>query len=260
MNLGLSGKVALVTGAARGIGYSEAQTLAQEGCQLVIADLDGPAAEDAASSIRASGAVARATTCDVADEASVAALFAEIAAVEGRLDILVNNAGIGGRHLGHRIEDMALESWNLMVDVHMRGTFLCTRAAIPPMRRGGFGRIVNTSSMNVFGGGRAGNANYTAAKAGIAGFTRVVAKEVGSDAITCNAVAPGYVETDLIAGFSPQMRAAIEEQNPLGRFCKPDEVASLVAFLCSTKAAFINGAIVNLDGGRREFVWSDDRD
>ncbi|WP_407520845.1 SDR family NAD(P)-dependent oxidoreductase [Methylobacterium oryzisoli] len=255
MNLDLAGRVALLTGAARGIGLAEAEALAAEGCRVVVSDRDAAAAAEAAERLAGAGHAAWSLGCDVTDEAAVAAMLRAVAAREGRLDILVNNAGVAGTLVGHAVETMSLDHWDTMVRIHMHGTFLCTRAAIPLMRARGFGRIVNTSSMNVAGGGRPGNANYTAAKAGIAGFTRVVAKEVGGAGLTCNCVAPGYVETDLIHTFSADMRARITAQNPIGRFCQPDEVAALVAFLCSRQAAFINGAMINLDGGRREFVW-----
>ena len=256
MNLDIEGRVALLTGAARGIGFAEAEALAGEGCRIVLSDIDGDAADAAAERLRRTGRDARSAQCDVTDPASVEALVGSVMDAEGRLDILVNNAGIAGEFVGRTVEEMSLDHWDVMVRIHMRGTFLCTRAAIPVMKSGGFGRIVNTSSMNVAGGGRPGNANYTAAKAGIAGFTRVVAKEVGPAGITCNSIAPGYVETDLIKTFSADMRSRIVDQNPVGRFCRPDEVGSLVAFLCSRQAAFINGAMINLDGGRREFVWN----
>ncbi|GJE03108.1 SDR family NAD(P)-dependent oxidoreductase [Methylobacterium isbiliense] len=255
MNLDLDGRVALLTGAARGIGLAEAEALAAEGCRIVVSDRDAEAAAEAAARLAEAGHPAWSLGCDVTDEAAVAAMLEAVAAREGRLDILVNNAGVAGTLVGHAVEAMSLDHWDRMVRIHMHGTFLCTRAAIPLMRAAGFGRIVNTSSMNVAGGGRPGNANYTAAKAGIAGFTRVVAKEVGRAGLTCNCVAPGYVETDLIQTFSADMRERITAQNPIGRFCKPEEVAALVAFLCSRQAAFINGAMINLDGGRREFVW-----
>ena len=142
-----------------------------------------------------------------------------------------------------------------MIEVHMKSTFLWSREVIPAMKEGGFGRIINTSSMNFTGGGRPGVAHYAAAKAGILGFTQTLAKEVGPYGITANAIAPGYVETELIAQFSADMRERLHKQNPIRRLCRSDEVAALVVFLCSTQAAFINGENVCIDGGRRDFYW-----
>ncbi|UDQ87464.1 SDR family oxidoreductase [Xanthobacter autotrophicus] len=238
MDLGLQGKVALVTGAARGIGRAEALGLAAEGARIVINDIDADAAASCPA-CRSSSA-----------QRAAAVAF-------GRLDILVNNAGAGGRHLGRRVVEMEIDDFDIIVSTHLRSTFLCSKHAIPLMRANGFGRIVNTSSMNVTGGGRPGVANYSAAKAGVLGFTRTVAKEVGADGITVNAIAPGYVATDFIATFSPEKRAVITGQNPVGRFCQPEEVGALVAFLCSTQAAFINGALICMDGGKRDFHWGD---
>jgi len=194
---------------------------------------------------------------DGAEEAGAEAVVREAHRGLGHLDILVNNAGAGGRHLGSLAENMSLDDWDIIVRTHLRSTFLCSKYAVPLMRERGFGRIVNTSSMNVTGGGRPGVTNYSAAKAGVIGFTRTLAKEVGSAGITVNAIAPGYVETALIAGFSAEKRAVIAGQNPLGRFCQPEEVGSLIAFLCSTQAAFINGALICMDGGKRDFFWGD---
>lgn len=257
MDLGLKGKAALVTGAARGIGKAEALALAAEGCAIAINDIDRDAAEATAAELRASGT--RAVVCigDVSEEAGAEAVVREAHAGLGHLDILVNNAGAGGRYLGRNAEDMSIDDWDIIVRTHLRSTFLCSKFAAPLMRENGFGRIVNTSSMNVTGGGRPGVTNYSAAKAGVIGFTRTLAKEVGSAGITVNAIAPGYVETALIAGFSPEKRAVIAGQNPLGRFCQPEEVGALIAFLCSTQAAFINGALICMDGGKRDFFWGD---
>ena len=194
---------------------------------------------------------------DVSEEAGAETVVREAHRGLGHLDILVNNAGAGGRHLGSLAENMSLDDWDIIVRTHLRSTFLCSKYAVTLMRERGFGRIVNTSSMNVTGGGRPGVTNYSAAKAGVIGFTRTLAKEVGSAGITVNAIAPGYVETALIAGFSAEKRAVIAGQNPLGRFCQPEEVGSLIAFLCSTHAAFINGALICMDGGKRDFFWGD---
>ena len=257
MDLGLKGKAALVTGAARGIGKAEAMALAAEGCAIAINDIDRDAAEATAAELRVSGTKAVVCIGDVSEEAGVAAVVREAHAGLGQLDILVNNAGAGGRYLGRNAEEMSIDDWDIIVRTHLRSTFLCSKFAVPLMRQRGFGRIVNTSSMNVTGGGRPGVTNYSAAKAGVIGFTRTLAKEVGGAGITVNAIAPGYVETALIAGFSSEKRAVIAGQNPLGRFCQPEEVGALIAFLCSTQAAFINGALICMDGGKRDFFWGD---
>jgi 3-oxoacyl-[acyl-carrier protein] reductase len=253
----LTGKTALVTGAARGIGKAEAMALAAEGCAIAINDIDRDAAEATAADLRVSGTKAVVCIGDVSEEAGAAAVVREAHAGLGQLDILVNNAGAGGRYLGRNAEEMSIDDWDIIVRTHLRSTFLCSKFAVPLMRQRGFGRIVNTSSMNVTGGGRPGVTNYSAAKAGVIGFTRTLAKEVGGAGITVNAIAPGYVETALIAGFSSEKRAVIAGQNPLGRFCQPEEVGALIAFLCSTQAAFINGALICMDGGKRDFFWGD---
>lgn len=256
MDMGIADKIALVTGGARGIGLAEAEALAAEGVDIAICDLDLDAAEAAAQALIAShGIQARAYRCDVTKEGEVSDLFAAVTRDFGALHILVNNAGVAGKWVGRTVEEMSFEHWDFMMRTHLDSTFLCTRAAIPLMREAGYGRIVNTSSMNVVGGGRPGNANYTAAKAGIHGLTRVVAKEVGGMGITCNCLAPGYVETALIAYFSDEARNVITSQNPMNRFCQPEEVGAAVVYLCSPQAGFVNGAMLNLDGGRREFHW-----
>lgn len=254
MDFGLKGRVAVITGGGRGIGLAEATALAHEGAHLAINDIDPALAEQSVASLRALGATAHAFVGDAADEAGVSDIMQRVMHAFDRVDILINNAGLAVRPL-YKAEDMPAEAWDAMVHVHMRSTFLWTRAAIPLMRARRFGRIVNTSSMNFTGGGRPGVSHYAAAKAGIAGFTATVAKEVGADGITVNAMAPGYVETELIANFTPAQRELVRTQNPIGRTCKPDEVAALATFLCSTQAAFINGELVCMDGGRRDFFW-----
>ncbi|QRG06319.1 SDR family oxidoreductase [Xanthobacter dioxanivorans] len=257
MDLGLQGKIALITGGAGGIGRAEAEALAAEGAAIAVNDLDADAAHGFAAELSARGVTAAAVPGDVSDPDGAQSVVARAAQTLGGLDLLVNNAGAGGRHLGRTVEEMAVEDWDIIDRTHLRSTFLCSKYAVPLMRSRGFGRIVNTSSMNVTGGGRPGVANYSAAKAGVLGFTRTFAKEVGSAGITVNAIAPGYVETGLIAGFSAEKRAVITGQNPLGRFCQPQEVGALIAFLCSVQAAFINGALICMDGGKRDFHWGE---
>lgn len=257
MDFGLRGKVALVTGGAGGIGRAEAEALAAEGCAIAVNDLDADAARRFADELSARGVTAAAVPGDVSEPDSARSVVEGAASALGGLDILVNNAGAGGRHLGRTVEEMSVEDWDIIDRTHLRSTFLCSKYAVPLMRARGFGRVVNTSSMNVTGGGRPGVANYSAAKAGVLGFTRTFAKEVGGAGITVNAIAPGYVETNLIAGFSEAKRAVITGQNPVGRFCQPQEVGALIAFLCSVQAAFINGALICMDGGKRDFHWGD---
>lgn len=254
MDLGLAGRVALITGGARGIGLAHARVLGAEGASVVLNDIDGAAAEQAAAALGSQGISAAFVGGDASDERVVADTIAQVLRDFGRLDILVNNAGIGVKPAS-LVEDMPLEAWSRMLHAHLDSTFLWSRAAVAPMRAAGFGRIINTSSMNFTGGGRPGVAHYSAAKAGIVGLTRTMAKEIGAHGITVNAVAPGYVATDLIAQFSDDMRERLHRQNPIGRLCAPGEVAALVAYLCSTQAAFINGECVCIDGGRRDFYW-----
>jgi len=255
MDLGLKGRVALVTGGARGIGRAEADALAQEGAVIAVADLNLDAAREAAASIRGFGVDADAFAVDVSDEGQCGEVVAAVMQRFGRLDILVNNAGVGMPYMGKPVLETTAEMWDRMIAVHMRGTFLMTRAAARPMMAAGWGRIVNTSSMNYTGGGRPGVANYAAAKAGIAGFTRTTAKELGGSGITVNAIAPGYVETDLIRNYPERLKRVMIDQNPIGRLGRPEEVGAAVAFLCSTKAAFINGALIQIDGGKQDFHW-----
>jgi len=257
MDLGLTGKVALITGGAGGIGRAEALALAAEGAAIAINDVNAEAAHEFVEELRAQGVAAVTAIGDVSEPDSAARVVSAAAHDLGGLDILINNAGAGGRHLGRTVADMDVDDWDIIVRTHLRSTFLCSKYAVPLMRAGGFGRIVCTSSMNVTGGGRPGVANYSAAKAGVLGFTRTFAKEVGGFGLTVNAIAPGYVETNLIAGFSDRQRGVITGQNPLGRFCQPEEVGALIAFLCSTQASFINGALICMDGGKRDFHWGD---
>lgn len=256
MHFGIEGKVALITGGARGIGFAEARALCGEGVKLAIVDLDMEAARNAVAELAKQGFEAAPFQADAANEEAAVQTLKAVAEHFGRLDILVNNAGIGVKP-AYPVKDMPASAWDQMIHVHMRSTFLWSREAIPFMAKNRFGRIINTSSMNFTGGGRPGVSHYAAAKAGIAGFTQTLAKEVGPLGITANAIAPGYVATELIAQFDERMRTLLQKQNPVGRLCEPSEVAALVAFLCSAHAGFINGELVCLDGGRRDFYWGE---
>lgn len=255
MDLEISGRVALITGGAGGLGTAQARALAGEGARIVINDLDTERAQSAVALLQADGIEAAAAPGDVSKAESSISVVTSAVAAFGQLDILVNNAGAGGRHLGHRVEDISDETWQIILDSHLSATFLCTRAALCHLGNDGYGRIINISSMNFTGGGRPGVAHYAAAKAGIAGFSRTCAKEFGPRGITVNAIAPGYVETDLISGFTDHQRHVITSQNPIGRFCKPAEVGALTTYLCGRPADFINGALICIDGGKRDFHW-----
>jgi len=256
MDFGLRGKVALVTGSSRGIGLAEARLLAREGVRIAVNGLDRERAEAAAAELRAAGADALAFAGDVTRSAEVADLFARIRAGMGPCSILVNNAGLAGRHLGKPADQISEDDWDAVLDSHLRATWLCTRAALPEMRAARWGRIVNTSSIHHTGGGRPGLASYAAAKGAISAFTRTVAKEVAGDGITINTVAPGFVRTDMLTRLPEDFQNRVRSQSPLGRPAEPDEVAAAVVFLCSQQASYITGALLPVDGGRREFVWN----
>lgn len=254
MDLGLAGRVAIITGGARGIGLEHARVLGAEGARIFINDLDAHAGGQALTALRDAGVDAVFCAGDATDEACVRASVAQALEQFGRVDILINNAGIGVKP-ALNVQDLPIDNWQRMLRAHLDSTFLWSREVVAPMKRGGFGRIVNTSSMNFTGGGRPGVSHYSAAKAGVVGLTQTMAKEAGPFGITVNAIAPGYVQTELIAQFSEDMLDRLRTQNPLRRLCTPLEVASLAAYLCSIQAGFINGECVCIDGGRRDYYW-----
>jgi 3-oxoacyl-[acyl-carrier protein] reductase len=256
MDFGLRGKVVLVTGSSRGIGLAEARLFAAEGARVAINGVDPERAEAAAAAIRATGGEAQAFAANVTQAHAVANLFARIRERLGDCDILVNNAGVAGRHLGKPADQIAEEDWDKVVDSHLRATWLCTRAALPAMRAAHWGRIVNTSSIHHTGGGRPGLSSYAAAKGAISAFARAAAKEVAADGVTINTVAPGFVRTEMLTRLPEDFQQRVRHQNPLGRPAEPDEIAAAVVFLCSQQASYITGALLAVDGGRREFVWN----
>ncbi len=239
---------AFVTGSARGLGRAIAERLAAEGAGVAVADVDLAAAEDAAAALRSDrGARAVAVHVDVRDPAAVAAGMERAAAELGVLDILVNNAGVVR---DRRLEEMSDEDWDTVIDVDLRGYFVCARAALPHLRRGGWGRIVNISSRAYLG--NPGQANYSAAKAGVVGMTRALSMELARDGITVNAVAPGAIDTALVRDH-PRAEEIIERAiriQPVKRLGTPEDVAAAVAFLASDDAAFISGDVLHVTGGR----------
>ncbi|MCE7505482.1 SDR family oxidoreductase [Polynucleobacter sp. IMCC30063] len=254
MNFGLTNKVCVITGGAKGIGLADAFTLGAEGCKIILIDIDKAAGQAAIKELKAKDISAFFYLADASNENQVKEVVKEIENIFQRCDVLVNNAGIGVKPT-YLLRDMPVSAWDQMINAHLKSTFLWSRAMIPLMEKNHFGRIINMSSMNFTGGGRAGISHYSAAKAAIAGLTKTLAKEVGGLGITVNAIAPGYVETELIAQFTPEMREILQKQNPVGRTCLPEEVAALVTFLSSIQAAFINGELICMDGGRRDFYW-----
>lgn len=242
----LEGKVALVTGASRGIGRAVALRLAADGANVAVNYNSGSDEASAlAMEIVSSGRQAVALQADVSDPAQADELIAATVEAFGSLDILVNNAGITRDGLLMRLSE---DDWDSVLDTNLKGAFLCTKAGIRPMLRQRSGRIVNMSSV-VATTGNVGQANYTAAKAGLIGFTKTVAREVATRGITVNAVAPGFIETQMVEAISEDLRQQIVERIPLGYFGTPSDVAALVAFLSSDDARYITGQVLGIDGG-----------
>lgn len=241
----LQGQVAIVTGASRGIGRATAIALASDGAMVVVNYASSSQAADAVvSEITALGSQAIALQADVAQADQVDAMFQTVMEKWGRVDILVNNAGIARDTLLLR---MKLEDWQAVIDLNLTGVFLCTRAASKIMLKQRSGRIVNITSV-VGEMGNPGQANYSAAKAGVIGFTKTVAKELASRGITVNAVAPGFIATDMTADL--KATEEILKLIPLGRYGQPEEVAGVIQFLAAdAAAAYITGQVFNVDGG-----------
>jgi 3-oxoacyl-[acyl-carrier protein] reductase len=246
MQITLTDRVAIVTGGSRGIGRAISLALASAGATVVVNYRGNTAAaEETLAAIAAMGGKAIAIQADVANSDDVKRLFSEVNTAYGRIDILVNNAGITRDTLMMRMKD---EDWDAVIDTNLKSQFLTTKAAISPMVRARSGRIINITSV-VGLMGNAGQANYAAAKAGIIGFTKSVAREIGSRSVTVNAVAPGFIDTELTAVLSEDMREALKKQIPLGRLGSPEDVAGLVVFLASDQASYITGQTFNCDGG-----------
>ncbi len=242
MQIDLTGKNALVTGSTRGIGRSIAETLAKAGARVAVVGRDLQKAQEAAAAV---GNGAQGFACDVTDTAAIAKLVSDVEAAFGSIDILVNNAGITRDNLVMRLKD---EDWDAVIDANLRGAFAAIRAVSRGMMKKRSGRIINISSIIGLIGNK-GQANYAASKAGLIALTKSVAKELGSRNILVNAIAPGFIETEMTAAMTPEAREGLGKQIALERLGTPQDVAAAVAFLASDLSSYITGQVLVVDGG-----------
>ena len=240
----LKDKVALITGGGSGIGAAVARRFAQEGAKIAIGDVDVEGAEKVAAEIKDAGGEALICKADVRKRDEVEAMVDHVLREYGRLDILINNAGVTRDSLCARMSE---EDWNFVVDVNLKGTFLCSKAAFRPMRKQRYGKIVNTASVAVRG--NVGQVNYSASKAGIIGLTRTLALEFARAGICVNCIAPGFIETPMTEGLPEKVKEEALKRIPLGRIGRPEEVANLHLFLASPESDYITGQVFFIDGG-----------
>ncbi|MBC8202933.1 MAG: 3-oxoacyl-[acyl-carrier-protein] reductase [Planctomycetes bacterium] len=240
-----SQQVAIVTGASRGIGRAIATKLASDGFHVALVARDAEKLSLVQKEIEADGGIASTHVCDLAQRGDFGALIDTLYADLGRIDVLVNNAGMTRDGLMLRMSD---EDFEDVINVNLRSVFEGCRAAARPMMRGRFGRIINITSVTGLSG-NAGQANYAAAKSGLVGLTKTIAKEFGSKGITANAIAPGFIETDMTAALGEEIRKGVEKSVPLRRYGQPEEIASAVSFLASDGGGYVTGQVLVVDGG-----------
>ena len=241
----LSGKTAIVTGGSRGIGKSVAETLARSGCRVAVVATSESSAEQGAAAVRDAGSEALALAADVRDGARVAECVKQVVDEWGQIDVLVNNAGVTRDGLLLRMSD---EDFDTVLDINLKGAFHFTRAVAKPMTRARTGSIINVSSI-VGLVGSPGQSNYAAAKAGLFGMTRSLAAELGSRGVRVNAIAPGYIQTDMTEGLSEDIKAQSLKNIPMGRLGDPEDIAQGVLFLASDAASYVTGTTLVIDGG-----------
>ncbi len=243
--MNLNGRVAVVTGASQGIGRACAIELAKQGASLALVARNQQKLEEVAHQIAAAGGKARVTPTDIDNEDQIKTAFKAVIADLGKIDILVNNAGVTRDQLVMR---MKRADWDSVLTTNLTSAYLCTQQVISPMLKQRWGRIINVTS--VFGQmGQAGQANYASSKAGLIGLTMAIARELGSRNITCNAVAPGFIETAMTSALSDELKQSALKMIPLGRVGTPEEVAHCVGFLASEEASYITGHVLNVNGG-----------
>ena len=243
----LKGKVAIITGAAQGMGKAVAELFAQEGAKVVVNDVIEEKAKKIAEEIRSKGGEALAIRADVTDSKEISRMVEETVKKFGTIHILINNAGI---LRSTKTEEISEDEWNLVIDINLKGTFLCSKAVLPVMKKNRYGKIVNFSSSAGRSVSTLGGVHYTAAKAGILGFTRQLAKEVASFGINVNSVCPGLIDTEMVrSNCSPEKLKNYEHSFPISRMGTPEEVADLVLFLVSNESSYITGASLDINGG-----------
>ena len=245
MNMSLKDKAALVTGGAQGIGLTIAESLALEGAHVFLGDVNLEGAEKSAENLRSQGHNASAVQLNVADPEQVRSVFDSISKEAKPVDILINNAGITRDGLAMRMKE---EDWDLVLNINLKGSFLCSQQAAKQMMKQKRGAIVNISSI-VGVMGNAGQANYSSSKAGLIGLTKTMARELAARNITVNAVAPGFIDTDMTRVLDEKVRGKLIEQIPLARLGEPKDIADCVSFLVSEKARYITGQVINVNGG-----------
>jgi 2-dehydro-3-deoxy-L-rhamnonate dehydrogenase (NAD+) len=243
-------RVGIVTGAGRGIGAAITERLAREGTRVAVADIDEEAAGRQVERIGRMGGDAFVVRVDVADPASAREMVETVVSRTGRIDVLVNNAGIAGTSVP--VIDYPIEEWRRVLSIDLDGVFYCTKAVLPHMLSRGSGRIVNIASI----AGKEGNPNlaaYSAAKAGVIGFTKSLGKELATTGILVNCVTPAVIETEIVKQVTPETAQYLVSKIPMGRIGRPEEVAALVAWLCSDECSFSTGAVFDLSGGRATY-------